>query len=57
MVTPARLELEASEAAGAAYLSSPFVDEDPEVPEHMKRCTERQLLQRSRRRHHDTPWG
>ncbi|GAA4248924.1 hypothetical protein GCM10022293_10230 [Azospirillum formosense] len=23
----------------------------------MKRCTERQLLQRSRRRHHDTPLG
>lgn len=51
-------ELEAAEAAGAAYLSGPIVGEDSEVPEHMKRCTERQLLQRSRRRHHhDTPWG
>ncbi|MDQ2101458.1 nucleotidyl cyclase domain-containing protein [Azospirillum isscasi] len=52
------VELEAAEAAGAAYLSGPVVGEDSEVPEHMKRCTERQLLQRSkRRRPHDTPWG
>ncbi|MGY0790552.1 hypothetical protein ACW7BJ_14370 [Azospirillum argentinense] len=52
------VELEAAEAAGAAYLSGPIIGEDSEVPEHMKRCTERQLLQRSRRRrHHDTPWG
>ncbi|KAA0687172.1 diguanylate cyclase [Azospirillum brasilense] len=52
------MELEAAEAAGAAYLSGPIVGEDSEVPEHMKRCTERQLLQRSRRRHHsNTPWG
>ncbi|QCO14675.1 diguanylate cyclase [Azospirillum brasilense] len=51
------VELEAAEAAGAAYLSGPIIGEDSEVPEHMKRCTERQLLQRSRRRRHDTPWG
>ncbi|TWA90576.1 hypothetical protein FBY14_10478 [Azospirillum brasilense] len=52
------VELEAAEAAGAAYLSGPIVGEDSEVPEHMKRCTERQLLQRSRRRrHHGAPWG
>ncbi|NUB28890.1 hypothetical protein [Azospirillum brasilense] len=52
------VELEAAEAAGAAYLSGPIIGEDSEVPEHMKRCTERQLLQRSRRRRRpDTPWG
>ncbi|TWA86539.1 hypothetical protein FBZ83_102332 [Azospirillum brasilense] len=52
------VELEVAEAAGAAYLSGPIIGEDSEVPEHMKRCTERQLLQRSRRRHHpETPWG
>ncbi|MBB3263332.1 GGDEF domain-containing protein [Azospirillum sp. OGB3] len=50
------VELEAAEAAGAAYLSGPIIGEDSEVPEHMKRCTERQLLQRSRRRRHDMPW-
>ncbi|TWA71263.1 hypothetical protein FBZ82_103236 [Azospirillum brasilense] len=52
------VELEVAEAASAAYLSGPIIGEDSEVPEHMKRCTERQLLQRSRRRHHpETPWG
>lgn len=42
--------LYAAEAAGASYLCGPAIGADSEVPEHMQRSSEEELLQRSSRR-------
>lgn len=40
--------LQAATELGVAYLGGLVVGEDSEVPQHMKRCTERQMLMRAR---------
>lgn len=46
--TPAQFQ--AAEERGAAYLLGPMIGEDSDVPEHMRRCSERQLLRRAHAR-------
>jgi len=48
-------QLAAAEAAGAAYLCGPMIGEDAEVPEHMRRCTEQQMIRRFRVRANRSP--
>lgn len=41
-------QFQAAIEAGAAYIGGAVVGKDSDVPEHMRRCTERQMLMRAR---------
>ena len=41
-------QLQAATEAGASYVGGAVVGEDSEFPEHMRRCTEKQMLMRAK---------
>ena len=42
------VQLQAATEAGAAYVGGAVVGEDSDVPEHMRRCTEKQMLMKAK---------
>jgi pentose-5-phosphate-3-epimerase len=47
--------LQAAEEAGASYLAGTMIGSDTDVPEHMHRCTETELIFRARVKAHRAP--